>query len=195
MLKRWTRVFWTLIYYGFATHLPSSYQPFGRQAKRLRALCAKHMLGHCGCNINIERRVNLGSGRQVSLGDNSGVGRNSSVQAICVGNNVMIVQELLQVSQNHHFDDLSAPMICQGMTQPETARIESDCWIGARVTIVPGGSIGTGTVVGAGAVVTRALPSYSICGGVPARVIRFRAPFDAASHDVDNSVDGRRAST
>jgi maltose O-acetyltransferase len=52
-------------------------------------------------------------------------------------------------------------------------------WIGARVIVLPGVTIGKGAIIGAGAVVTKDVPAYAICVGNPARVIRFRD----ASHD------------
>ncbi|KAJ5896268.1 uncharacterized protein N7473_005667 [Penicillium subrubescens] len=50
--------------------------------------------------------------------------------------------------------------------------IESDCWIGARATILPGVRIGKGTTIAAGAIVTRDIESGCVAGGVPASVIR-----------------------
>ncbi len=61
--------------------------------------------------------------------------------------------------------------------------IESDCWIAANVTILKGVSIGRGSIVAAGAVVTKSMPPYSVIGGVPARVIRPRfEPHDLERH-------------
>ncbi len=51
--------------------------------------------------------------------------------------------------------------------------VEEDVWIGANVTLLAGVTIGRGTTVAAGAVVTKTMPPYCICGGVPARVIKF----------------------
>ncbi|MBI2718272.1 MAG: CatB-related O-acetyltransferase [Rhizobiales bacterium] len=51
-----------------------------------------------------------------------------------------------------------------------------DVWIGDGVIVLPGVSIGTGSVLGANAVVTRDVPPYAIVGGVPARIIRRRFP-------------------
>ena len=58
------------------------------------------------------------------------------------------------------------------MNQPVV--IEDDVWVGANVTILKGVTIGHGSVVAAGAVVTKSCPPYSIIGGVPAKVLRRR---------------------
>lgn len=56
----------------------------------------------------------------------------------------------------------------------EKIRIEHDVWIGAHAKIMPGITIGTGAVVGAGAIVTHNVPPYAIVAGIPARIIRYR---------------------
>ena len=58
--------------------------------------------------------------------------------------------------------------------------IEDDVWIGLNCAIVPGVRIGRGSVVGAGAVVNRNLPPFSIAVGVPARVVGDRRPNEHA---------------
>ena len=52
--------------------------------------------------------------------------------------------------------------------------IGDDVWIGSRVIILPGVTIGKGAIVGAGVVVTKDVPEYAIVGGNPAKVIKFR---------------------
>ena len=56
--------------------------------------------------------------------------------------------------------------------------IEEDVWMGCNVTILKGVHIGRGAIVAAGSVVTRSLPAYSICAGVPAKVLKFRWTID-----------------
>lgn len=51
--------------------------------------------------------------------------------------------------------------------------VEEDVWIGCNVTLLAGVTIGRGSTVAAGAVVSRSMPPYCICGGVPAKVIKF----------------------
>ena len=60
----------------------------------------------------------------------------------------------------------------------EDVVIEKDVWIGCNVTILSGVNIGRGSVIAAGAVVTKDVPPYSICGGVPARFIKFKWTID-----------------
>lgn len=50
--------------------------------------------------------------------------------------------------------------------------IEDDCWIGANAVILPGVTIGRGSTIGAGAIVSRDVPPYSIAVGIPARVVK-----------------------
>lgn len=52
--------------------------------------------------------------------------------------------------------------------------IEDDVWCGANVTILKGVTIGRGAVIAAGAVVTKSCPPYSIVGGVPAKILKYR---------------------
>jgi serine acetyltransferase len=58
-------------------------------------------------------------------------------------------------------------------------RIGNDVWIGNNVTILGGVSVGNGAIIGAGAVVTKNVEPYSIVGGVPAKVLKYR--FDETS--------------
>ena len=51
--------------------------------------------------------------------------------------------------------------------------VEEDVWIGCNVTLLAGVTIGRGSTVAAGAVVTKSMPPYCICGGVPAKFIKF----------------------
>lgn len=65
-------------------------------------------------------------------------------------------------------------MGAQGMTEKRKVTIGNDVWIGQRVMIMPGVTIGDGCIIAAGAVVTKDIPPYSIAGGVPARVLKSR---------------------
>ena len=76
--------------------------------------------------------------------------------------------------QNHNFSRTDIPMNQQGNSPVRPIVIGDDVWIGANVIILPGVSIGTGCVIGAGSVVTKSLPEYSVVAGNPAKIIKNR---------------------
>jgi maltose O-acetyltransferase len=163
------------IYYFLATHLPVSYRPytFGLSRKIRYALC-RHLFEQCGRNVNIEKGAYFGNGRRIIIGDNSGLGINSIIEKATIGNNVMMGRDVIIMSSSHRYDNCNIPMIFQGGKPEEEVIIEDDVWIGHRAIILPGVRIGRGSIIGAGAVVTKDVPEFSIVGGVPARIIRNR---------------------
>lgn len=111
----------------------------------------------------------------MQIGDYSGIGANSSLPSdIIIGKYVMLGSDLCVLSNNHIFSDKSRPMCQQGKTENKVTIIEDDCWIGTHVIMLPGRLLKKGSIVGAGAVVTKDFPEYSIIGGNPAKLIRQR---------------------
>ena len=164
------RAFAILTYDLIAVHLPASHQKWSFGAKRLRAFCARHMLTSCGENVNVERHARFGRG--VTLGDRSGIGSNASIgEQTHIGSDVMMGPDCVIYTRNHRFDRLDIPMREQGYGPVEPVEIGDDCWIGGRVTILPGVHVGNGAVIAAGAVVTKDVPPYAVVGGVPAKII------------------------
>ena len=164
------RAFAILTYDLIAVHLPASHQKWSFGAKRLRAFCARHMLTSCGENVNVERHARFGRG--VTLGDRSGIGINASIgEQTHIGSDVMMDPDCVIYTRNHRFDRLDIPMREQGYGPVEPVEIGDDCWIGGRVTILPGVHVGNGAVIAAGAVVTKDVPPYAVVGGVPAKII------------------------
>ena len=164
------RAFAILTYDLIAVHLPASHQKWSFGAKRLRAFCARHMLTSCGENVNVERHARFGRG--VTLGDCSGIGINASIgEQTHIGSDVMMGPDCVIYTRNHRFDRLDIPMREQGYGPVEPVEIGDDCWIGGRVTILPGVHVGNGAVIAAGAVVTKDVPPYAVVGGVPAKII------------------------
>jgi maltose O-acetyltransferase len=87
----------------------------------------------------------------------------------------MMGEDVLFQGGNHSFERTDIPMGHQGGSTKTELAIANDVWIGARVIVLPGcKKIGSGVIIGAGSVVTKDIPDYSIVGGNPAKVIRFR---------------------
>ena len=78
----------------------------------------------------------------------------------------------------HTAAPLNVPII---QTDLDIRPVRIGAWadIGTNAVILPGVTVGRGSIVGAGAVVTRDVPPFSVVAGVPARIIRYRSPQDA----------------
>jgi acetyltransferase-like isoleucine patch superfamily enzyme len=98
---------------------------------------------------------------------------NAGGTSITIGDHVICGQMVSIHAGNHVFSDPDRFIAEQGTTHKGVV-IEDDCWIGAKAAILDGVTIGRGSVVGAGAVVTRSLPTLSVAAGVPARIIGMR---------------------
>jgi acetyltransferase-like isoleucine patch superfamily enzyme len=93
--------------------------------------------------------------------------------SITIGNGVHIAPHVIIFAANHIFADTDIPIYKQG-TEKAPIVIEDDVWVASNVVITAGVRIGRGSVIGAGAVVTKDIPPWSVAVGVPARVIRTR---------------------
>lgn len=110
------------------------------------------------------------TGRNVFLGPYVTIYGHGGVE---IGDQTLVSMHATILSSNHgtagrdreirHQPDILLP-----------TKIGRDCWIGANAVILGGVTIGDGSVVGAGAVVTKDLPAYSVAMGVPAKVVRTR---------------------
>lgn len=159
--------------YSIANNLPTSLSRFGNIYKKLREKLARGFIKHCGKNVNIEPHVIFNLALQI--GDNSGIGEYSEIYGdVRIGNDVMMGTNCIIYTRNHAFDRTDIPMCKQGFSTVKPVIVEDDVWIGGRVTILPGVTIGTGSILAAGAVVTKSTPPYSIVGGNPAKVIKYR---------------------
>ncbi len=168
------RIFWYLLYYFFARHLPESYRPYACGAKRIRYWICKHLFAKCGKNVNIEHGADIGTGKHTEIGDNSGIGINCTVKRAIIGENVMMGPEVVFITQNHNFADPDKPLQGQGFIEYPPIVIGDNTWIGTRVIVLPGRKVGKNCILAAGSVITKDVPDYAIVGGNPAKVIRFR---------------------
>jgi len=162
-------------YYSVAYYLPDSYSRLGFIPNKLRCFLVSHIFKKCGKITTINRRVDFGSGFEIEMGDNSGIGCNVHLPSDTkIGNNVMVGRYSFILRQNHAFNRLDIPINEQGDLPPKQTIIEDNVWIGLGCYLTPGRHIKSGTVVGMGSVLTKDFPENSIVGGNPAKLIRSR---------------------
>ena len=114
----------------------------------------------------------------VEIGENVSFNSNVMINArgigkILIGKNVLIGPNVVIRSNNHKYENLNIPIIEQGMTNGEII-IENNVWISSNCVILPNCRIGEGSIVAAGAVVTKDIEPYTIAGGIPAKKIGVR---------------------
>lgn len=108
--------------------------------------------------------VFIGSRTRIGLG-------NVIIGPVKIGNNIMFAQNIVLSGLNHVYEDINIPILDQPVTTSEII-VEDDCWIGANSVVVAGVKIGKHSVVAGGSVVTKDVPSYSIVGGNPAKLLK-----------------------
>lgn len=165
------------ILYIIASKLPDSYLPLiGRLSNGIRFFFFSKIHPQVTkTNVIIQKNTEISIYQKIQIGKNSSIGKNSKVQGpIKIGENVMIGPELLTMTKNHKINNLNMPMNTQGDTQPKEIVIGNDVWLGARVILLPGITIGNGAVIGAGTVVSKDIQPYDIVVGASQRVIRSR---------------------
>lgn len=119
----------------------------------------------------------------LSIGDGTSIPKGSTIYCtkapLIIGKKVIFGPHPTIITGNHRIDMLGKYItdITDEDKLPENDEaiiIEDDVWCGANVTILKGVTIGKGSIVAAGAVVTKSCAPYSIIGGVPAKLIKMR---------------------
>lgn len=108
-------------------------------------------------------------GRRTSLGSNSSI---VSMDGVQIGEAVLIAGECCLSAGAYRFDSPEIPIMDQETYTRGPIRIGAGAWLGTRVTVLDGVSIGDGAVVGACSLVNKDLSAGAIAAGVPAKVIR-----------------------
>jgi acetyltransferase-like isoleucine patch superfamily enzyme len=113
---------------------------------------------------------------QMTIGENTWIGQNCffhSAGGLTIGQNVGIGPCVKIITSYHAEEGIDVPILFSRI-EMAAVTLEDDCDIGVGATILPGVTIGRGSQIGAGAVVTRDVPPYAVAAGVPARVQRQR---------------------
>lgn len=184
-MRKLKRIICLALYYGLMKHLPEHSLPRGRLWLLLRRWTATPLFRKCGREIHINHGVHFGSGSTVSLGDHCGLGIGARlIGDITIGNYVGSAHGITITSSNRAFDELGTPMMFQAKRPDQPVVIEDDVLIFANAIILPGVRVRTGSVIGAGAVVSREVPPNCVVAGNPARVVRWRKmPEPGEYHD------------
>ncbi|MEN7549949.1 acyltransferase [Rapidithrix thailandica] len=115
-------------------------------------------------------------GEFIKIGNNVGIGEYAylgGAGGLEIGDDCIIGQYLSCHPENHNFGDPESLIRQQGVSR-QGIKVGANCWVGSKVTILDGVTIGEGSVIAAGAIVTKSFPANSIIGGIPAKLIKRR---------------------
>ena len=115
---------------------------------------------------------------EIVIGKNCSIGEYNhitSTNKIIIGDN-LLTGRWVTITDNSHgetdFETLQQPPLMRLVTSKGPVIIGDNVWIGDKATILPGVTIGDGTIIGANSVVTKDVPAYSILAGNPAKIIK-----------------------
>lgn len=146
-----------------------------------RFFMLKSNFAQCTDSVIITPPILVLNPKNIFLGDNIGIGPQAHISAlnakfICKSN-CSIAEGLTVHTGNHaRIVGLFVTDITEAnkpLGYDKDVIVEEDVWIGCNVTLLSGVTIGRGTTVAAGAVVSKSMPPYCVCGGVPAKFIKF----------------------
>ena len=170
------KIFHYFIYYAFASYLPSydRWKFFGKLATIVRRFICRRLFFSTAEIFSVGRGVDFGYlGHHITMDDHANLGNYLKIKGngdLYVGKHVLMGDDVIINTQDHKY------------LKPEgydefvigSVSIGDYVWVGDRAIILRGVTIGEHSIIGAGSVVTRDIPSYSIAAGNPARVIKSR---------------------
>ena len=171
-----------LYYWGHKLSLIPSYF-----YDKLLAVFYKGAMKYCGKHVYLRPSSSDFKGLwNMSIGDYTCIPKGSvfycTEAPLIIGKKVIFGPRPTIITGDHRIDVIGKYIMDSNDKLPENDAavvIEDDVWTGANVTILKGVTIGRGSVVAAGAVVTKSCPPYSIIGGVPAKVLKMRFSAEA----------------
>ncbi|RRK11500.1 sugar O-acetyltransferase [Lactiplantibacillus garii] len=155
-----------------AARLCQEFNAIGATDSVAQTAKAREILGAAGTNLSMQANFNCDNGRNIHVGNNFLSNYNLTILDIApvtIGDNVMIGPNVDIYTVNH---PLTAKGRRDALAKGFPVKIGNDVWIGGKVTITPGVTIGNNVVVAAGAVVTHDVPDNVVVAGVPAKVIK-----------------------
>lgn len=166
------KFFFYLIYNIIGKSLPRTYMPYSIGSKYIRRFLVKNFVNSFGKNIKIETNVLLSP--FIDIGNNVEINENVRIREnVYIGCNVLIAPGVQLLSTNHGSSRIDIPIKEQEGIHG-TITINDDVWIGTNAIILKDVTIGSHSIIAAGAIVTKNVPEYSIVAGVPAKIIKKR---------------------
>ena len=176
-----------LYYWGHKLSLIPSYF-----YDKLLAVFYKGAMKYCGKHVYLRPSSSDFKGLcNLSVGDYTSIPKGSvfycTEAPLIIGKKVIFGPRPTIITGDHRIDVIGKYIMDSNDKLPENDAavvIEDDVWTGANVTILKGVTIGRGSFVAAGAVVTKSCPPYSIIAGVPAKVVKMRfTPAEIEKHE------------
>lgn len=163
------RLFW--IVQAFLKYLPFN------TIRSFRGWAYRPFFRHFGARVRIEDGVTIKYPSQIELGNDTVINQNCflvGLGGLSIGQDVMIGNNSIIITTTHVTDDLTVPMRLQGIRSEQTS-IGDDVWVGSGAKILGGASIGSHSIIAAGAVVLgETYPPYAVLGGIPAKILKMR---------------------
>lgn len=138
--------------------------------------------GYMSDSVVVTPPHNFGNIKNIYIYENVGIGPNcfiSATNAKCIIKGNSAIAENFTVHTGNHANVVG--MFVTDINEANKPKgydsdvvVEKDVWIGCNVTLLAGVHVGRGAILAAGAVVNKDIPPYSICGGVPAKIIKFK---------------------
>lgn len=163
-----------ILYYLIIQHLPHS---------RLVPILSKIRLFYVSRCLNIikyhpkskfQNNIYISNARNIKIGINCQINENVFIQSATIGEHVMIAPGVAILSSKHNTEKIDIPMNMQGALTDDPPVIKDDVWIGRNAIIMPGITINKGSIIAAGAIVTKDTDEYGIYAGIPAKLIKKR---------------------
>jgi acetyltransferase-like isoleucine patch superfamily enzyme len=140
----------------------------------IRYVLASTLAKTCSENVFLGPRITVVGWGGLEIGRNVSIHQDSYIDAsggVLIGSDVSIAHAVSILSFEHSYDDLRTP-IKYNPLRYGPVHISDDVWIGCGVRILSGVTIGSRAIVAAGAVVANDVPSGTVVGGVPARILK-----------------------
>ncbi len=171
------RLFFYCVYYAIAIRLPygDRWGIIGKKSHKFRRYVCRRLFKKTGRIFGVGKNVDFGfNAHLITMGERANIGDHAWIRGkgeLILGNDIMMGEFALIYTQNHKISkDVNVDEADEFIVGD--VRIGNSVWIGGRVTILKGVTIGENAVIGAGSIVTKDVPPYAVVAGNPARVIR-----------------------